>query len=404
MNVLECVWMALVSLSENKVRSFLTTLGVIIGVMSVILLVSLGEAAQAYIETQFSGMGSNVIMVSPGKQETTSSMITVSAGSFKRLTTDNANEIKRKAQGIKAVSGTVIGTGQIRYRSVERNCILIGAQEGLEIIRGLNIKPGRFISAQDIAKNNKVCVIGQQLRNDLFGSKQALHQRISINRSKHVIIGILEPRGQVLGINLDDIAIVPLPSGQAMFYGGEDTLFEITVAARTPEDIPLAEESIRKILTAAHDNEEDFTIVNQDAIIDSFGKILSALRLMLVGIAAISLLVGGIGIMNIMLVSVRERTREVGIRKSVGATRSDIALQFLIEAMTLSVCGGCIGVAIAWISTVVLGVFYPTMPVVISLWSVLTAFLFSLSVGVFFGVYPATKASGVDPVEALRYE
>ena len=137
---------------------------------------------------------------------------------------------------------------------------------------------------------------------------------------------------------------------------------------------------------------------------DSFGKILSALRLMLVGIAAISLLVGGIGIMNIMLVSVRERTREVGIRKSVGATRSDIALQFLIEAVTLSVCGGLIGVGIAWAATVILGIVYPSVPVTISLWSVLTAFLFSLSTGVFFGVYPATKASSVDPVEALRYE
>lgn len=404
MNILECIWVALASLSENKVRSFLTTLGVIIGVMSVILLVSLGEAAQAYIENQFSGMGSNVIMISPGKQETTSSMISVNAGSFRRLTTDNANEIKRKAFGVKAVSGTVIGTGQVRYRSVERNCIVIGGQEDLAEIRGIKVQMGRFISTQDIDKNNKVCVIGLQLKKDLFGSKQALYQRISINRSKHVVVGILEERGQVLGINLDDIVIIPLPSGQQMFYGGEDTVFEINAAARSPEDIPLAEESIRKILTAAHDNVEDFTIINQDAIIESFGKILSALRLMLVGIAAISLLVGGIGIMNIMLVSVRERTREVGIRKAVGARRTDIAVQFLIEAVTLSVCGGLIGVGIAWVTTVALGFVYPAVPVVISLWSVLTAFLFSLSVGVFFGVYPAIKASGVDPVEALRYE
>ncbi len=404
MNLLECIWMALESLSENKVRSFLTTLGVIIGVMSVILLVSLGEAAQAYIENEFNGMGSNVIMVSPGKQETTGGMITVSAGSFRKLTTENANEIKRKAAGIKAVSGTVLGTGQIRYRNLERNCIVIGAQEGLAVVRSLRTQLGRFINAQDIDKNNKVCVIGLQLKKDLFGSKPALHERISINRSKHVIVGILEERGQVLGINLDDIVIVPLPSGQQMFYGGENTLFEITAAARSPEDIDLATESIRKILIAAHDYNEDFTVVDQDGVIDSFSKILDALRLMLVGIAAISLLVGGIGIMNIMLVSVRERTREVGIRKSVGATRSDIALQFLIEAMTLSVCGGFIGVAIAWITTLVLGILYPSIPVVISTWSVLTAFLFSISVGVFFGVYPAIKAGSVDPVEALRYE
>ena len=404
MNLLECVFMALVSLSENKVRSFLTTLGVIIGVMSVILLVSLGEAAQSYIENVFSGMGSNVIVVTPGKQETTSSMISVSAGSFRRLTTDNAHEIKRKALGIKAVSGAVIGTGQIRFRNIERNSIVLGVEEDFAVIREVTTQIGRFISAQDVDRNNKVCVIGLQLKRDLFGDKPALHERISINRSKHVIIGILEERGTLLGINLDDIAFVPLPSGQQMFFGGEDTLFEINIAARSPGDINLAIESTRQVLTAAHDNVEDFTIVDQDGIIASFGRILDALRLMLVGIAAISLLVGGIGIMNIMLVSVRERTREVGIRKAVGAQRTDIALQFLIEAVTLSVCGGGIGVAIAWVATIAMGFFYPAMPVIISTWSVLTAFLFSLSVGVFFGVYPAIKASSVDPVEALRYE
>ncbi len=404
MNLIECILMALESLLENKVRSFLTTLGVIIGVMSVILLVSLGEAAQSYIETVFSDMGSNVIVVTPGKQETTGSMIAVSAGSFRRLTTDNANEIKRKAMGIKAVSGTVVGTGQIRFRNIERNTIVLGIQEDFAIIREINTQIGRFISTQDVDRNNKVCVIGLQLKRDLFGDRPALHERISINRSKHVIIGILEERGTLLGINLDDIVFVPLRSGQQMFYGGEDTLFEINIAARSPDDVPLAIESTREILTAARDNIEDFTIVDQDGIIASFGRILDALRLMLVGIAAISLLVGGIGIMNIMLVSVRERTREVGIRKAVGAQRSDIAFQFLIEAVTLSVCGGGIGVGIAWAATIVMAIFYPVMPIIISTWSVLTAFLFSLTVGVFFGVYPAIKASGVDPVEALRYE
>lgn len=404
MNTFETILMALNSLAENKVRSFLTALGVIIGVMSVILLVALGEAAQGYIVNEFKALGSNVITITPGKQETTGGMMPVSAGSFRKLTTENANEIRRKALGVRAVSGTVLGTGNIRYGNIERNCIVIGCMEGMADIRELRVPIGRFINAQDIERNNKVAVIGTQIRKDLFGGKPCLHERISINRSRHTIIGILEERGQVLGINLDDIVIVPLPSGQQMFYGGENTLFEINVAARSPDDVALAMESIREILYAAHDNNEDFTIVSEDGIIESFSKILDALRLMLAGIAGISLLVGGIGIMNIMLVSVRERTREVGIRKAVGARNADIARQFLIEAMTLSVCGGILGVAIAWTGTLVIGLLYPAIPVIISMWSVLTAFLFSLCVGVFFGVYPALKASSVDPVEALRYE
>ncbi|MCX6376281.1 MAG: ABC transporter permease [Armatimonadetes bacterium] len=404
MELLECILTALYSLSQNKVRAFLTTLGVIIGVMSVILLVALGEAAQAYVQNEFAGMGSNVIAISPGKQETTSNMIVVNAGSYRKLTRENAKEIKRKGIGLKGVSGNVLGTAQVKYVNLERNCLLLGVMEDFFGIRELKLQLGRFINAQDIDKNNKVCVVGEKIRRDLFGAKPVLNEKISINRMKHVIVGVLEERGTALGINLDDIVFVPLPSGQEMFYGGEDKVFEIIASARSPEDIPLATRSIKEILYAAHDYNEDFTIIDQDSMIGSFGKIFDMLRFMLAGVACISLFVGGIGIMNIMLVSVRERIREVGIRKAVGAKRKDIGLQFLIEAVTLSVCGGIVGILIAWMGTLIIGFIYPSLPVRLSMWSVLMAFFFSLSVGVFFGVYPALKASSVDPVEALRYE
>jgi len=404
MSALECILTALRSLSQNKVRSFLTTLGVIIGVMSVILLISLGEAAQAYIQKEFAGMGSNVLIVSPGKQETTSDMIVVTGGSFRKLTYENAKEIKRKGIGVKGVSADVIGAGQIRYGSRQRNCLVIGVTEDFDEIRQLRTQIGRFIDAQDIDRNNRVVVIGTEVRKELFGNKQALYEKITINRRSHTVIGILEEKGMMLGVNLNDLVLIPLPSAQQMFNGGEDELMEILVSAKTEQDIKPATESIREILTAAHDYTEDFTVTDQDGMIDSFGKIFAALRFMLAGIACISLLVGGIGIMNIMLVSVRERTQEVGIRKAVGAKRKDIGTQFLIEAVTLSVFGGMMGVGISWIGTLIIGFLYPTLPVGLSMWSVAMAFSFSLTVGVFFGVYPAVKASGVDPVEALRYE
>ena len=404
MNYFESIFVALRSLSQNKVRSFLTALGVIIGVMSVILLISLGEAAQAYIEKEFAGMGSNVIIISPGKQETTSDMFVITAGSFRKLTHENAKEIKRKARGVKGVSGNVFGAGQIRYGARQRNCLIVGVMEDFDEIRQLRTQVGRFIDAQDVEKNNRVCVIGRTLRRELFGSKPALNETISINRRKHTIVGILEERGMTLGINLDDLVIIPLPSGQQMFHAGNDELFEILISARTPEDIKPAIGSIKEILTAAHDYVEDFTITDQDGMIGSFSKIFDMLRFMLAGIAGISLLVGGIGIMNIMLVSVRERIKEVGIRKAVGAKKQDIGLQFLIEATTLSVCGGMIGVLIGWLGTIATKFIYPSLPVSLSMWSVTVAFTFSLCVGVFFGVYPALKAASVDPVEALRYE
>ena len=404
MKLLECVFIALFSLSQNKVRSFLTTLGVIIGVMSVILLISLGEAAQAYIQKEFNGMGSNVLIISPGKQETTSDMIVITAGSFHKLTSENVRELRHKAVGIRGVSGNVMGAGRLRYGNKQRDCLVLGVEPDFEKIREVHVQVGRFFTDQDIDRNNKVCIIGTEVRRQLFGNGQALNEKVSINRRNHIVIGILEEKGQALGINLDNIVIIPRPSGQQMFHGGEDQLFEILVGARTTEDIKPAIKSVKEILTAAHDYTEDFTVTDQDNMMASFGKIFKALRFMLAGIACISLLVGGIGIMNIMLVSVRERTQEVGIRKAVGAKKKDIGMQFLIEAVTLSVFGGLLGIGIAWIGTVIIQFLYPSLPIGLSTWSVLMSVAFSLTVGVFFGVYPALKAAGVDPVEALRYE
>jgi putative ABC transport system permease protein len=392
---------ALQSIAANKIRALLTTLGVIIGVMSVILLVAFGESAQAYVENEFAIMGSNILIVTPGKQETVG-IIPVTAGSNRKLTYEIAETIKRRAAGVTGVASNSVGSANLRYEDRSRNVLLIGTTPDFEDVRQLYTEIGRFITDADIERNNKVCVIGRTVKRELFGNKRALHERITVNGAKHMIVGILEDRGMALGIDLGDIVIVPLPSAQEMF--NKDELWEILVAAKDQEDIDRAEVAVREILLQAFDGQEDFTITDQDGMLSTFSRIFEMLQVLLVGIASISLLVGGIGIMNIMLVSVRERTREVGVRKAVGARRSDIAIQFLIESITLSVLGGCIGIGLGASGAFVIHILYPTLPIGISLWSALLAFGFSVTVGVFFGVYPAVKAASVDPVEALRYE
>ena len=403
MDPLEYFRIAIQTIAQNKARSLLTMLGVVIGVMAVVMLVALGEAAQRYIELQFAGMGSNLISVTPGKQESTGAAPIVSK-SFRKLTNENAREIRRRARGVAHVAPIVVGAGAVRSGGRMRDCMVFGVTEDCSPVRNIYARTGRFVTAPDVEKNAAVCLLGLQVKTDLFGGKNALHEQITINRRKFQVVGVLEELGTTLGINMDDMVMIPLPAAQQMFHGGQDELYQIMVSTANAADVSEAAASIREVLIEAHDHTEDFTIVDQASILETFNDIFGVLKVMLTGLASISLLVGGIGIMNIMLVSVRERTREVGIRKAIGATRGDIGLQFLVESVALGGVGGILGIAFGYLGTILLAIFYPVFPVSISAWSVAMAFFFSLAVGVFFGVYPAMTAASVDPVEALRYE
>jgi putative ABC transport system permease protein len=399
---LEFFRIALESIAQNKVRAALTMLGVIIGVLSVILLVSFGEGAQTYVENEFADMGSNTLLITPGKQETTGMMPLV-AGSVNKLTYANAKEIERRARGLRGVSPVVIGAAPVSYAGRTRPTMVIGATPPFEDVRNLRAEIGRFITQEDIDRNARVCVLGRTVWRELFDGDSPLSEWITIDRTKHLVVGIMERKGNALGVDFDDIVITPLPGAQQLFMRGEDELHQIVVAARSPDDVDLAKQSIHEVLYQAHDYTEDFTITDQADMLATFQRIFDALKLMLAGIASVSLLVGGIGIMNIMLVSVRERTREVGVRMAVGATRRDIALQFAIESCTLGAIGGLVGIVLGVLGTIAIRHTFD-FPVASSTWSILTAFGFSLAVGVFFGLYPAVKAASVDPVEALRYE
>ncbi len=403
MSLLEYMRLAFSSVIQNKVRASLTMLGVTIGVMAVILLVALGEAAQIFVQGQFDDMGTNLLIVTPGKQETTG-MMPLMAGAYHKLTWENAKEINRKVAGIRHMSPEVIGSARVRYWDRQRDTMVFGGTPPVAKIRNVSIESGRFLNDTDIERNQRVCVLGGYLAEELFGNENPLYKKISINRAKHTVVGILERKGQTLGFNIDDVVVIPLQSAQNMFHGGNDEVFQIVMQANSPDDTDRILASATQVLKAAHDYTEDFTIIDQTAMLSSLDQIFLALKIMLAGIASISLLVGGIGIMNIMLVSVRERTREVGIRKAVGASGQDIGIQFLIESMTVSCLGGVIGILLAFAGTFIIRWAFSGFPVYCSTWSILVAFFFSATVGIFFGVYPAMKASSVDPVEALRYE
>ena len=400
MNPRDAFLVAIHALRANKVRAALTMLGVVIGVASVILLTSIGEGARAYLQEQFAGMGTNLVLITPGKSETTGGP-QIGIATVDRLTFEDAEAIDREAPSVKGVTGIVIGSGEVKYYNRTRNVTVIGASENFQEVRGLRVNVGTFFTADDVRSRRRVAVIGRTVLRENFGNENPLGKRIDIDGTKYRVIGIMEPRGRSLGFDIDDLVFIPVRSAMDLF--GAEGLTEIIVQARSPDEVDEAIAQSRRVLIRRHDG-EDFTVISQGEILQTFNLIAGAMTTVLLAIASISLLVGGIGIMNIMLVSVRERTREIGTRMAVGATRRAIRMQFLIEAVVLSGLGGLIGLTLGVGIALGARAAAPSLPVMISPWILAIAVGFSLAVGVFFGVYPAIKASRLDPIEALRYE
>jgi putative ABC transport system permease protein len=407
-NITQALRIALKALRINKMRSFLTMLGIIIGIAAVIAMMAVGSGASYVISQQIASIGSNILLVIPGS--TTSSGLRTGSGGVQTLTYDDSRAIQNDCPSVEMASGTVRGSGQVVYGNQNWSTLLMGASPELFAIREWPVVVGRSITTSDVDGAAKVCILGQTVVQTLFGAEDPVGKMIRIKKVPFTVVGILERKGQSpQGTDQDDVIFLPLRTAQRKLMGSQfpNTVGAILVKAKSEELLPRAEQEIKELLNQRHritnGKDPDFTVRNLSEILAVAEKSSKAMSLLLGAVASISLIVGGIGIMNIMLVSVTERTREIGIRMAIGAKRNDILLQFLTEAVLLTLLGGLIGIALgAGGATIVSRLL--SWPTLISPLSITVAVLFSGAVGIFFGFYPARKAAGLNPIEALRYE
>ncbi|BBA69039.1 ABC transporter permease [Geobacter sulfurreducens] len=408
MNLLMSLRISLRALLANKMRSFLTMLGIIIGIAAVIIIVAIGSGAQKVVSDVIASIGSNIILVIPGS--TTSGGLRIGAGSVPSLTQDDARAINTELPSVLRAAPTVRGTAQVVAGNMNWSTMIMGVTPEFLQVREWQVVSGRELSPSDIEGASKNCILGQTVAENLFGSEDPIGKTVRIKRVPFIVVGVLERKGQSpQGSDQDDIILLPLSTAQRKILGSQfpNTVGAIMVQAKSRELMAQAEEELTTLLDQRHRigpaKERDYTVRNLTEILAASEQSQKMLTILFGAVASISLIVGGIGIMNIMLVSVTERTREIGIRMAIGARQRDILLQFLAEAVLLTLLGGVIGMAIGIGGATLISQFFG-WPTMISSKAILLAFAFSGGVGIFFGFYPARKAAGLNPIEALRYE
>ncbi|HMM34084.1 MAG TPA: ABC transporter permease [Thermoanaerobaculia bacterium] len=381
----------------HKLRASLSLLGVAIGVAAVILLTSLGEGARRYVTGEFALLGSNLVIVLPGKAETTG--VVPVGGVPHDLTLEDVEALRRRVSLLATVAPLSVGGLTARFGERSRDLTVAGVTSEWKEVRRLALREGAFLPPGDPDRAPRVCVVGAKVASELFPGRSPVGELLRLGEERFRVTGVLVPRGVSVGLDLDEVVLVPIGHHLRMF--DRRSVFRVLCEARTSEDLEAAKAGILAVLKDRHDGEEDVTVLTQDAVMKTFGKVLGILTAALAGIAAVSLTVAGVGIMNVMLVSVSERTREVGLLKALGASASQVLRLFLVEAAILSTAGGVLGLLAGGLGTLAIRALYPDFPVVPPAWAVAAALAVSVSVGLVFGVLPARRAARLDPVVAL---
>jgi len=385
------------ALTRHRVRSALCLLGMAIAVAAVIVLTALGEGTRRYVSSQFANIGTNLVMVSPGRTDTTGFLPGV-AGAPHDLTLEDFQALVRDIREIDRGAPISTGTATVSYRERRRLVAVLGSTEALFGIRRLTLAQGSFLPDEDIHRAAPVAVIGSKIAQALFPGQDPIGEAVRIDEWRMRVIGVLAPRGYQLGMDMDDVVVIPVATAMEVF--NRHSLFAVLLEGRTHRDLDVTCRGAVQVLRARH-GDEDVTCTTQDAVVSTFSAILAALTLALVAIASVSLSVAGIGIMNVMLVSVSERTREVGILRAIGATRRQILLLFVTEAALLSAAGCVLGLAIGSLAIGLLVGAYPDLPASPPLWAVGAAFATCVVTGIMFGVWPASRAARLDPIVSL---